>query len=572
MSIPSIYINLEDDVSKVFARIKRTKSDSVVLVCPKRCFLFSDSINLRLLKKQVDLLKKEVFILTMDERGQMYAKEAGFSLKFLPKTVKNNGVSDIGHRSKEPAGMLKEKPVAEQNNQIATAVKKEIKNIAKFLSLPKVLEETISKGPDATQATAKPIAEQTSLPKVGAKDAFFPQELEQTYRLNKKSARNRKTIVSLVAASLILVLLVVFVVLPKAVVVVYPKTEPITRDMEVSVGTVIKEPDPARLVMPGVKFTENLETTDKFQATGKKEVGNKASGTIQIYNFTGQPLSLKSATTLLTVGSKNYKLDSDLVALRPTGYKNSKTKEVDPATLGSPVEITASEGGEGSNLPAGTRLEITNQVFGSRPQVLYAKSFSDISGGTSRYLSVISSEDITKAQGLLIEKLLKQQADKLSKDNLVLLEKAYLSEVISFTADKPAGTESPTFEAALKIKLTGLAFNRQQLQKLVYDRIGQTLASNKSLEKDKDGLLTYKVKDINSGFDLASLTVHFQGRAVFNINLGEASGLLVGKSKSEVNEILRSKNEVDKIEITLAPAWQRNFPWFAGKIEVKIGQ
>jgi len=168
--------------------------------------------------------------------------------------------------------------------------------------------------------------------------------------------------------------------------------------------------------------------------------------------------------------------------------------------------------------------------------------------------------------------LLKQQADKLSKDNLVLLEKAYLSEVISFTADKPAGTESPTFEAALKIKLTGLAFNRQQLQKLVYDRIGQTLASNKSLEKDKDGLLTYKVKDINSGFDLASLTVHFQGRAVFNINLGEASGLLVGKSKSEVNEILRSKNEVDKIEITLAPAWQRNFPWFAGKIEVKIGQ
>src|SRR3989338_9007574 len=120
MSIPSIYINLEDDVSKVFARIKRAKSDSVVLVCPKRCFLFSDSINLRLLKKQVDLLKKEVFILTMDERGQMYAKEAGFSLKFLPKTVKNNGVSDIGHRSKEPAGMLKEKPVAEQNNQIAT--------------------------------------------------------------------------------------------------------------------------------------------------------------------------------------------------------------------------------------------------------------------------------------------------------------------------------------------------------------------------------------------------------------------------------------------------------------------
>jgi hypothetical protein len=36
--IPSIYINLEDDVPKVIARIKKEKNSSLVLVCPKRCF------------------------------------------------------------------------------------------------------------------------------------------------------------------------------------------------------------------------------------------------------------------------------------------------------------------------------------------------------------------------------------------------------------------------------------------------------------------------------------------------------------------------------------------------------
>ena len=94
--VPSIYINLDDDVSKIVDRVKKEHSPEMVLVCPKRCFLFNDSINLRLLKKQTDLIKKTVHILTMDERGQTYAKEAGFNLKFLPKVSKVSSMSDIG--------------------------------------------------------------------------------------------------------------------------------------------------------------------------------------------------------------------------------------------------------------------------------------------------------------------------------------------------------------------------------------------------------------------------------------------------------------------------------------------
>src|SRR6266700_2548715 len=101
MSIPSIYINLEDDVSKIVTRLKHQFAKQVVLVCPKRSFLFSDSVNLKLLKKQTDLLGKEVFILTMDEKGQMYAKDAGFQLKFLPKAGGTRALSDIKF-SKKP--------------------------------------------------------------------------------------------------------------------------------------------------------------------------------------------------------------------------------------------------------------------------------------------------------------------------------------------------------------------------------------------------------------------------------------------------------------------------------------
>src|SRR5690242_4291351 len=99
---PSIYINLEDDVSAITARLKKERSAQAVLVCPKRCFLFSDPINLKLLKKQTDLLGKEVFVLTMDEKGRAYAQAAGFGLRTLPGTARSHGVSDIQPALKHP--------------------------------------------------------------------------------------------------------------------------------------------------------------------------------------------------------------------------------------------------------------------------------------------------------------------------------------------------------------------------------------------------------------------------------------------------------------------------------------
>src|SRR5262245_33773212 len=107
---PSIYINLEDDVSKIVTRLKHNRAAQVVLVCPKKCQLFADSINLRLLKKQADLLGKEVFILTMDEKGQMYAKEAGFGLKFLPKSMPGRSFSDVrtAHKPAQPQEAVKQ--------------------------------------------------------------------------------------------------------------------------------------------------------------------------------------------------------------------------------------------------------------------------------------------------------------------------------------------------------------------------------------------------------------------------------------------------------------------------------
>jgi hypothetical protein len=564
MAIPSVYINLEDDVSKIITRLKHQSSGQIVLVCPKRCFLFSDGINLRLLKKQADLLGKEIFILTMDEKGQARALEAGFELKYLPKASPSKAFSDVKLPSRAPA------PVPAQSQDIEPVLghfaeaAAGIKNIAKKIVPAKIL------GTGGQPAPLKAPAIKFEEPKVEIRETLYPDvaEIKQDFYQEPEKTQTRKIITGFVAVSLVLVLLLVFVILPKATVVVYPKTEPVTRDMEISVSVNAKGLDPAKLVMPAEAVNETATVSDKFQSQGKIQVGNKATGTVKIYNFTKLPINLKASTTVLTVGGKTYNLVNDVLDLKPTQYSNARTKEVDANSLGDSVDIIAASGGDDSNLPEGTRLEISNQIFGSRPLLLYAKTDTEISGGTTRYLSVISQADLDSAKTQLQNEALKQVREKLGSSDSVLADGAYAENNQQFTADNPALTQTPSFTASLQAAISGVSFKRNDLTNLIFQRIGQTLDTNKTLQQSSPDQTVYKVKslDINNG--LVVLAVHFEGQAVFNIDLQNIAPQLAGKSQPQVNEILRSKAAIDRVDITLAPSWQKYFPFFSNKIQI----
>lgn len=561
MAIPSVYINLEDDVSKIVSRFKHNPAKQAILVCPKRCFLFNDSINLRLLKKQMDLLGKELFILTMDERGQLYAKEAGFGLKFFPKSHGASAMSDI----KRPVHKVIDTPT-QSLNPISSAVN-EIKHIAK-----KITASVAPVEPPKLSVSSKALNVK-ELQKVKIVDSFFPSELEANYKTPEtKKSHTQKIVTGVVAITLIVILLVVFVILPKAYVLVYAKSEPVTRDMEISIGINVPELDISKLQMPATKFDETVTVTGKYQSQGKKQVGNKAAGTIKIYNFTKLPINLKSSTTILTVGSKSYKLVNDITGVKITSYKNAKTKEIDLNTLGDSIEIEAADGGEAFNLPAGTRMEITNQVFGSKPEFLYAKTDSEITGGTTRYLSLISQDDITNARNDLVQKAVSQVQSKLQTSGLVIPEKSYTFDVPQFSTDNPVGGQAPSFQATLQAKSSGIAYKQEDIKVLITSRIKQTLATNKILKEKNPEATTVKVKTYDPINQIATLVVHYEGQAIFEINFPNIENELVGKSQNEAYEILRSKAEIDKVEITLAPAWQKNFPLFSNKIKIEIAK
>lgn len=234
------------------------------------------------------------------------------------------------------------------------------------------------------------------------------------------------------------------------------------------------------------------------------------------------------------------------------------------------MEVQAAQGGDSYNLPEGTRLEITNQVFGSKPQFLYAKTATSISGGTTRYLSVVSDQDISDSKTALEDKLLQNIRADLQQKNLTLADKSYNIQDLQFTADKPSGTQSPSFTSDIKAQITGLAFSQDQLKQLIMDRISRSLSGDKTLYAG-DSALNFTLKNLDLNNNTMVLDVHFEGAAVYNISLDGIAKSLVGKTQNQVNELLKSRDDVDRIDITLAPIWQKTFPFFSGKITVKQG-
>lgn len=568
----TLYLNLEDDITKIVAKLRREKASDIVLVCPKRSFLFSDSINLRLLKKKVDLLGKSVSILTMDEQGQSYAKQAGFALKHMPKPRHPGSFSDIRPSRKLHSAVIPELVAVPEEEVVLPAVRKvktPVKTFTKKVLKPKLVAPVmVVKSPVATVRGPDNIYIEPE-PEVGPEED--PTENFAPSRLKSKKAKVRKPrsrkatawIVSFVGFCLVLLLVLVLFVLPRADITVYGKSQTIARDVDINLDTKVKTPDAASLAMPAVPFDETPNATVTLETTGKKEIGSKAEGQVAIYNLTGQPLSLKASTTILTIGTKTYQFLEDQNNIKPAASATDDKS----ATI---ARVIAKDGGESFNAPSQTRMEITNQAFGAQPQRLFAKASTQIVGGNSRFISVVSDEDIKNGQDQLKQKLLDQVKDKLKQQNLILLDDASTMTVNQFIPDKVSGTESPTITVQGQLRITGLAFDESVLRDILRNRISNSLASGRKLQAAESDTVSYKVKSMDVQAGTLALALHYESQAKLALDSSSLSTKIVGKSKQEASEILLSNEAIEKVEILLYPSFQRNIPLFKGKINIKV--
>lgn len=137
--------------------------------------------------------------------------------------------------------------------------------------------------------------------------------------------------------------------------------------------------------------SKTIEVSDNVVATGKKTVGEKAKGSIQIFNVEKAERSLKKGTEVKTDGGIVFTLDSD-VKVASASSSTTSGGDVTITTGKQKVAVTAAALGTEGNISKDTKLTFS----GISSESLKAAAEGAFTGGTKRDITTVSRDDIEK--------------------------------------------------------------------------------------------------------------------------------------------------------------------------------
>lgn len=528
-----IYVDIEDDITSIIEKVKDAKASIVALVPPKRIGVLQSVVNLKLLQRAAQTADKRVVLITSD--AALTSLAAGVAIP-IAKNLQSKPEIPEARDDK-----------SDDDEEVINGDEIPASDLAAAAAGGAAAAAVASKTPAAAQkpvATTKPLAASAAAnaPKKGSKLPDFDKFRKKLF-LGIGGG-----------VTLILFLIWAFVIAPHATVAITAQTNLINIDQNLQLKPNATA-DPSQNLMPAtVKQTKKTASVD-FDATGKKDVGEKATGTVRFSsNDAGVVLAgttIPAGTVLTSSGGTQFSTNSS-VTINATSYK------------GTNVDVTAVNRGSSSNGASGS-------VTGA-PSGISASLTGTTSGGTDKTVTVVSQDDVDKAK----QQLQQQDSNAVKTE----LKKQFGSDMIvideSFKADAGQPTSSPAVDQeATKAKLTA---------ETTYTLVGiekSDLSANFDayLKKQLTGKEDQKVYDngVNS-VTFTQFTVvdggyttkaSAQAQVGPQINEETLKPQLVGKRAGEIQQQLESVEGVENVETTFFPFWVTKAP-SADKITIKF--
>ncbi|MCX6759928.1 MAG: hypothetical protein NTW46_01120 [Candidatus Nealsonbacteria bacterium] len=360
---------------------------------------------------------------------------------------------------------------------------------------------------------------------------------------------------------------------------IWPTTESLNLTKDLTASLSQNEIDYENGILPGQTVNDSKSLTEEFQATGKKIKEEKAKGIIHVYNSfsdASQPLVL--GTRFVSADGKLFKTTSKQTIPGGT-YKGGKlvAGEID-------ISVEAAEVGEAYNIGP-TTFSIPGFAGTSKYTAFYGKSFSAMSGGAKKEVSVVTQDDLDKADASLTDKAKKEGLDSLKASlsgDLILIDGAAVLSIKEKTFSLKAGDEADKFSLKLSVDSTGLAFKKADIESFAESLSSKTISKDNKIQ---DGSLQigYAFKSLNykeikkppaeaqkelSGISFsADISVNYY----LQIDLNEIKQSLLGKSFEEVKTYLSDNPlKISKVEIAPGIFWRKSVPKIGEKVDIEL--
>ncbi|HJY98528.1 MAG TPA: baseplate J/gp47 family protein [Patescibacteria group bacterium] len=413
------------------------------------------------------------------------------------------------------------------------------------------------------KTTQKPAAYLGNVNRLFARVKSAAQSLlgKITFKKPKIPSYGKKTLAF--GPAFIGVLILLFVLywwfIPKAVVTIFVSPKNFSQEVEVSFATEGKE-DITSGIIPADEIVTEVSGDKTKATTGSKLIGEKAKGTVKISNGNPSPINLSAGTILTSSSGLKFLTNSEA----------SVSGQVLPGSPGTAtVDVTAADIGAQYNLPKDEIYSVGN----FSKSLVAAVSQGDFSGGSSQQIPAVGKDDQTSLlQELtteLKEKAEGELAGEVSEDQFLITDPAG-EDIVSEDFDHKVGDEADNLKLSLTLKVTGIAANREKLFEYAKESLKDKVPTGYVL-RETQITYTFEFVDIDDGqYNYkASINANF----LPEVNVDAIVSKIAGKTPRVVESYLNSVSGFVHAEVKIRPAFPsflRTLPHVRKNITVDI--
>lgn len=544
----TIYVDVDDEITHVIDKIKSSDKKIVALVLPKRATMLQSVVNMKLLKRASTNAKKSIVLITSETALLPLAGAAGIHVaKSLQSKPIIPPLPDQGHDTAEEAIDLGDDAATLDKSAAIGTLAAKSADIA-HEDDDEVVEFDNVKVDDEPVLSALKNGKQ----KAGKRKHLKVPNFER-FRLG------------FVLAGLGVVLLIVgwilaVVVLPKATIAIKTDTSSVVSSFDFTASTTQPELDINDKKIPAVMKESKKTDTAKVPATGERDDGTKASGTItlSVACTAGNSVSVPAGTAVST-GGLNFitQTTARLDDYSPTPCQFTKN-----------VKVVAAQNGDQYNVESGKKFAIAgfSSVSGANEDAF--------EGGTSKIVKIVSQKDIDDALAQITERQGSSATDELkasleSEGLFPLTETLQAGEPVNKVTPE-LGKEAAEVTVSSDISYSMLGVKKEELAQLVE----RDIADEVDLEKQSvidDGIDT-SIMRINNNTTVGQAFISFRTSVVVGPEIDEEAikEFARGKKRGEIEQYVESIPGVQEAEITYSPFWVYSTPKAAKKITVTI--
>lgn len=541
-----IYIDVEDDITAVIDKLKNSKEKIIALVPPKGSTVFQSTVNLKLLKRAATSSKKQSVIVS--NNNALLALAGGLGL-YVAKNLQSKPYIPTKDELTEP----------EDDSVEVTDAVNELAGPAAL----GVAAAAVARDEDELQINGEDLA--TDLDNDGElpDDSKEPKEGKTGKKKKEKKVPNfnsfkKKMLIAGGITAVVLFALLFIFGRSKASIVIRAETTPVGIAYEANI-TDSGTSDPASYTFRAEVQEESKTVTQSFTATGEKDLGSKAAGSMTLSiacSDVGDGPTQVPAGTGVSAQGLTF-ITQQTVSLTTPNFD-------DGCSFVGSSTVKAQKNGDQYNLgPTAYTVNGYSSVTGTGGQM---------SGGVSKVVKVVSQADVDKAKAELAKKDnadVKAELEKGFGDGVKVLSDSFTATIGQTTSEPAVGQEANEGKLTAQATYTMLGIKEADL-KAANEAFITTKMDNKDQQQVyDDGVEDAQFEKVKVNGKTAVYKVSATGQYGPKFDIEQLKQEVSGKKIGEIRSYVQSLPGVKSADINLTPFWARKAPG-VNKIEIEL--